>query len=321
MTRRLVIGLFLTACCLMPIVVGCNRSQQFVDSGIEGIVWAKDGRHLIYSKNGRSLYRFDVNTGVKRISRLPAPISTFDISPDGKSIVFPMIRGKTYGIYVMNLSTGDVNRKLSLPGCIKPLYTYDRSTGKRRESIVYLKEVTQISWPKQEQALLTMDVGRGLHEVSLVDLDHARGRIVKSDLVNQVAISRDGGVFIYRTAEGQLHLYDLVSFRDKPLVFHETNGGSDSRRFLYLSKYQLVYVHDRGRQIDLTTMRSRPIPLPKADRLAMISPDLTRCLTGGSAHPSATAGWVGNSVYVTDLPAEVTQQMRVLEASAAQQQR
>lgn len=295
-----------------------SSNRKFVDEAIDNLQWSKDSKALFYSKSQNKLFRYDVGTGKKQTFDMPDRLVEFDISPDGRFVIFPMVKNKTYGIYTMELDTNKVQEVFIIKNAVREYQYGTDSSGKPEKSLEFLQRVTDISWLPQNDVLLVMDVGRGVKDIRVLDRDRGRLNTIRSDVVYYSGVSTDGDLLLYEDLSKTIHLYNLRTKTDKRLDFGHQITDTSSMSFIYLSGSQLVFTHDKPKSkagsLDLTTMQIRPIDLPEDGSIASISGNLSMCLTGSSSHPSAFhGGWVSNKVYVMDLPEQTVQQLRYLE--------
>jgi hypothetical protein len=293
MKRRLVVALSVVLCCGVFIISSCgsSSSQRFVDKGIGYIVWAKDGKSLFYTKSGGRLYQFDVRTGRKHVYRIPELLDAFDVSPDGCSVAF--IHRSKPGLYALTLKT------------------------KRLVEICHVRNdygVTSLSWCQPNSIVFSQEIRTGEEDIHLVDVRHGSSKKLLNRVGNYVGSTTDGTGLVYDDARSHLHYYDLKQKADRLLNTGHIAADTDDIGFLYLSRHQAI-VTPGPWQLDLATMKAKRVGLPNAENLAMISPDLTRCLSGESAHPSAIFGWTSNRIYVTSLPEDISKELQRLERS------
>jgi len=314
--RLLVIALVLLSGGILLTCSCSGGGRRFVDKAVDYLQWSKNSQTLFYSKSQNKLFRWDVKTGKKQTFDVPDRLVEFDVSPDGQAIVFPMIRNKTYGLYVTELRTKKTRRTFVMENAIRE-YTYGDSR-KPKKSLEFLKRIIDISWLPQNDFLLVLDVGKGLKDVCILNRRQNSLETIKRGIAYYNGVSIDGSSFLYEDLAGRVHLYNLKAKTDKRLDFGPKMTNTASVHFLYLSKNQIVFTYDKpkwiARTLNLTTMKVQPVDLPEVENISYISGDLSRALSGSSAHPSALhGGWVSNSVYVIDLPKHTIEQLRRLE--------
>jgi len=295
--------------------VGDDR--DYVGSGIEHVQWSQDGRYLFYSKSQNRLFRYDVETGEPRTYDIPDRLDVFSVSPDGKQVMFPATRNDTYGIYVMSLDSR-AHKHIPFPDSVERRSRREDS-GKQRVFHVILKGIRSIDWISDDYALLLVKPEKGYEAVYRLDIVRGDYTVVQPG-IEDFSWTTDGSGFIYLRPDGRFYFHNLAEKTTKRLDF---KGMTDTSRtgFLYASKHQIVityresdYVDYRGYVLDLRTMDMKPIDIPQAEAIAGISPRLDKCLVGSVSRPDAFRGWVGNKVYVTDLPAAMARELRRLEA-------
>ncbi|MEN6358312.1 MAG: hypothetical protein ABFD83_14665 [Armatimonadota bacterium] len=312
MKKQFIAILVILLCGAIFFARGCNGNRRFVDRGIEYIVWSKDSQALFYSKSQHKLYRYDVRRGDRRSYKMPDRLVEFDVSPDGRSVVFPMVRNNTYGMYVLKLDTQKTKRVSVIKNAVR-----ESSTGRPEKSLEFLKRITDISWLPQNDVIIVFDVGKGVKEIDLLHFKNGRLDKLRGNVTYYDGASKDGKLLLYEDLDSRIHLYNLETKKDRRLDLGHHVTDPSSIRFLYLSSSQLLFTYDKPKQaartLDLATMQVKPINLPDVEGISCISGDLARCLSGTSAHPSAIGGWTSNKVYVTKLPDDVVRTLCRLE--------
>lgn len=297
------------------IVHSLSSNRKFVDRAVRYTQWSKDSRYLFYSKSEKRLFRYDVKTGNRQTYLMPERLDGFDVSPDGRFVMFPMVRNKTYGVYIMDLDTQKIQRNFAMKNAVREFTTGVDMHGKRLTALESLKWITSICWLRQDAALLLVERPKDNSDIYLLDMKRNTFKELRMNIEDFSWTSDDSG-FIYADELKNYHFYRLSDGTDKLLDFGKLD--ISEMGFLYITKHQIVFTYNNrehaARVMDLATMAIRPISLPEAENISDISNDMRWCLTGSSAHPSALqGGWVSNKVYVMGLPQKTVQQLRRLE--------
>ena len=274
----------------MVFITGCGQETgtKVIEKDAGYKQWSKDGKSLFYQKDSRGkICRYDISTGKKRFYKLPHKPYVFDVSPDGKSVVYPV---EENGIYITELETGRTRKVFSSN-----------------------KRILLIWWLYTGDILFPAERHSGNPDTYVIP---SSGHAPTKFLDNAVPLfcSLDGNSFIYQDLEERIYLYDMKKKTGKSLNIispEEFKGGMpDEFQFLYLDNHKaafVLYTNPKAKfySLDLATMCAKQFELPDSANDMRISPDLTHYWWTRPEHQDTT----DVKMYLVDIPLETAKKI------------
>lgn len=313
MAHRLLCGILLIACCCT--VLSCQPTKDslgrtLVENGAGVAAWSKDSRYLFYACDGE-IRRYDTQTGEKQPYKVDEiPESLFDVSPDGKSIVFARSGD---GLYVISLDTG--HKRRIYYSSHKQIHGFSWLPDGH---ILFAQRRTPTEWqedgrsaPRQVPLESYGVKNPGSDNAFIISPDGKKMVNVKSEFYHPF-YSADGSGFVYLDLKVErYHHFSLKTKQDR-LINFARKGGYGTFDLVYLSDKKLVYSTridnpdgiswtTKVEAIDLDTMTTKPVSLPVTGRYMGITPNYTKLWVlepGGSDWYNRSP----NKLYIMDIP-------------------